>query len=549
MKTALSLATRTFLFSFLSMCLVLVMVFFTINAVIKEKIKEGLKETLHRAEKVQDKAEAEYYRRNNQLIAILSENAGLKAGIGLLQEGPADQVARLQIRKTIEAQLHELGNPLDYDLLMITDPDGQVVAALGGKDAGRVQLDSILVGSSTSSLISLEGTLYQATTVPINLNSENLGSLTVGNKFDMGSLNSFGYTALLKDNKVVLTTAPSRVVGKIEQQLQARCGQQMDGCEISFQGETYLTLLLGRAHLGEKYKLLSLQSIDRAMGEFTHRLERVFMVIGACGVAVSVLLAAIASRSISSPLSDLIARLLESERTGRLRTDYHINSSAKEVNLLAEAFNRAARAVCESQKRLDEAYLQFIETMAQALDARDPYTAGHSTRVSLYSTSIAQAMGLPADQVQIIDIGARLHDIGKIGIPDAVLQKPGRLTDQEFGLIKLHPQIGKKILEKVGRFQDYLPIVELHHEDYNGRGYPLGLKGEEIPLNARIVHVADVYDAITSDRSYRKAMSVERVLELLESGSGTQFDPNVIEVFLSVLHKWEQLGEASFAVV
>ncbi|PYV41997.1 MAG: hypothetical protein DMG06_15410, partial [Acidobacteria bacterium] len=346
-----------------------------------------------------------------------------------------------------------------------------------------------------------------------------------------------------------LTTAPNQARAEIEHQLQARCGQQMDGCEISFLGETYLTLFLGRAHLGEKYRLLSFQSVDGAMREFTRRFERVFLTIGACGVLVSLLLSAIASRSISSPLSDLIARLRESERTGKLRSDYRINSSAKEVNLLAEAFNRAAQAVCESQERLDEAYLQFIETMAQALDARDPYTAGHSTRVSVYSTSIAQAMGLPPEQVRIIDIGARLHDIGKIGIPDAVLQKPGRLTEEEMRLIRLHPQIGKRILEKVGRFRDYLPIVEFHHEDYGGGGYPLGLKGKEIPFNARIVHVADVYDAIRSDRSYRKAMPVERVVELLESGSGKQFDPNVIEVFLFLLHEWEQLGEESLALV
>ncbi|PYV41998.1 MAG: hypothetical protein DMG06_15415, partial [Acidobacteria bacterium] len=116
MRPVLSLAARTFLFSFLSMCLVLIVSFFTINAVIKEKIKEGLKETLNRAEKVLDKTEAEYHRRNSQLIAVLSENAGLKAGIGLLQEGFADQDVRLQICKTIEAQLYDLVNPLDYEL-------------------------------------------------------------------------------------------------------------------------------------------------------------------------------------------------------------------------------------------------------------------------------------------------------------------------------------------------------------------------------------------------------------------------------------------------
>ena len=122
-----------------------------------------------------------------------------------------------------------------------------------------------------------------------------------------------------------------------------------------------------------------------------------------------------------------------------------------------------------------------------------------------------------------------------------MLQKPGRLTNEEYALIKLHPQIGKKILEKVGQFQEYLPIVELHHEDYNGGGYPYGLKGEEVPLRVRIVHVADVYDAITSDRAYRKAMSEERVQELLMDGSGKMFDPVVLDVFLRILSQRKTL--------
>jgi len=186
--------------------------------------------------------------------------------------------------------------------------------------------------------------------------------------------------------------------------------------------------------------------------------------------------------------------------------------------------NRAAGSILESHQNLESAYVEFVETMAQALDARDTYTAGHSHRVSEYSVAIAQAMGLASESVEMIRIGAELHDIGKIGIPDHVLQKPGRLSPQEFDLIKQHPQIGKRILEKVGRFDRYLPIVELHHENHDGTGYPYGLKDDGIPIEARIVHVADVYDAITSDRAYRRAMTRTQVFELLERGTGTQFD-------------------------
>jgi HD-GYP domain-containing protein (c-di-GMP phosphodiesterase class II) len=203
----------------------------------------------------------------------------------------------------------------------------------------------------------------------------------------------------------------------------------------------------------------------------------------------------------------------------------------------AMEFRRSAKILQESKNHLEEAVLQFVETMAQALDARDKYTAGHSDRVSINSTVIAEAMRLAPEEIEIIRIGARLHDIGKIGIPDTVLQKPGKLTEDEYALIRLHPQIGKKILGKVERLQKYLPIVELHHEDYDGGGYPYGLNGQSVPVGVRIVHVVDVFDAITSDRAYRKARSREDMVAIMSSESGKQFDPAVLAAFLDTLNK------------
>lgn len=287
--------------------------------------------------------------------------------------------------------------------------------------------------------------------------------------------------------------------------------------------------------MGESVQLLKFQSVDAAMNEFTGGFKQEMLLIGSGGVLLVMAFSVLGSRSFSKPLTDLISHLNESERTGRLHSNFSVVCSVTEVNRLGEALNRAAEAVQESQLRLENATLEFIETMAQALDERDPYTAGHSNRVAVNSATIATAMGLPERQIEIIRIGAKLHDIGKIGIPDAVLQKPGKLTPEEYALIKLHPQIGKRILEKAQRFQDYLAIVELHHEDWDGGGYPYGLKEERIPLGVRIVHVADVYDAITSDRAYRKAMTEERVMEILAAGSGKMFDPVVLEAFLAVL--------------
>jgi len=234
-------------------------------------------------------------------------------------------------------------------------------------------------------------------------------------------------------------------------------------------------------------------------------------------------------------LVELIDRLRESERSGVLQGDFPETSSTKEVNELARAFNLAAAAVAESQRRLDETYLEITQTMAQTLDARDPYTAGHSSRVSEYAVAIAQAMNLSAAEIEIIRVGANLHDIGKIGIPDAVLQKPGPLSGEEFEIIKRHPVIGKRILEGVAKFRDYLAIVELHHENTDGSGYPWGLRGEQVPLAARIVHVVDAYDAMTSNRPYREATTTAQAQEILRRHAGSQFDASVVEVFLRLV--------------
>lgn len=199
----------------------------------------------------------------------------------------------------------------------------------------------------------------------------------------------------------------------------------------------------------------------------------------------------------------------------------------------------AARAalVRQSNDELDRAHLQFIEALAQMLDARDPYTAGHSYRVGAYAHAIARAMGSSEREAEIIRVAALLHDIGKIGIPDAVLQKPGRLTAEEYGLIKLHPQIGSRILEKLGRFSDLLPVVELHHENFDGSGYPYKLAGDRIPLGARIVHVADAFDSMVTHRHYRNALPLEVAVGELLAHAGSQFDPEVCRVMVRLLEE------------
>jgi HD-GYP domain-containing protein (c-di-GMP phosphodiesterase class II) len=181
--------------------------------------------------------------------------------------------------------------------------------------------------------------------------------------------------------------------------------------------------------------------------------------------------------------------------------------------------------------------LGLAEALAEALDARDRYTAGHSLRVSDSAEALARELQLAPRQIETIRLAAWLHDVGKIGIPDAVLLKPGPLSEEEFGLITLHPQIGRRILERAPGLEPLLEAVELHHENFDGTGYPYGIAGDRIPLDARLIRVADAFDAMTTDRAYRPALTPESAMKVIESGSGREFDPACAAALLRILRR------------
>lgn len=185
----------------------------------------------------------------------------------------------------------------------------------------------------------------------------------------------------------------------------------------------------------------------------------------------------------------------------------------------------------ESRDRLERAYLETIEMLRYTVEAKDSYTRGHSDRVAAYSVLIGQELGLYDKDINILNIGGLFHDIGKIGIPDTILTKTGKLTDTEYNEIKKHPSIGKQIIGNSTIFRDIIPIVYSHHESYDGKGYPQGLKGDQIPFLARVVAVADAFDAMTSRRSYRDELDLEQVRKIIVDNIGIQFDPEARRSF------------------
>ena len=186
-------------------------------------------------------------------------------------------------------------------------------------------------------------------------------------------------------------------------------------------------------------------------------------------------------------------------------------------------------------KNLRSSYMDTVSALANAIEIRDPYTKGHTDRVKYFARAITSRLGWSDEQQYELWMGCTLHDIGKLGVPDSILGKPGPLTDDEFAVMKTHPEIGARLIEGVPCLRPALPYVYSHHERYDGSGYPAGRAGEDIPIEGRILAVVDAFDAITSNRPYRPSQPVEVAVEELRAFSGTQFDPHIVDLFIEVL--------------
>jgi putative nucleotidyltransferase with HDIG domain len=278
--------------------------------------------------------------------------------------------------------------------------------------------------------------------------------------------------------------------------------------------------------LVERDRDLAFASVDRMV--------RDTVVWSAVCLAGALLLGLLFARRLSRP----IAQLAESTRAvtqGEYGTSVEVAGTA-EIADLSENFNRMSESIRDAFEKVQKAarenqelFIAAIRALAAAIDAKDPYTRGHSERVARYASAIAKEMGLPADEVRKTRLSALLHDVGKIGIDDRIIRKPTALTDEEFELMKAHPVKGAAIMEAIPQMADIIPGMKYHHEKWEGGGYPDGLKGEEIPLQARIVAVADAFDAMTTTRPYQKAMEVSYVLERLRDMSQKRFDGAVVE--------------------
>lgn len=255
------------------------------------------------------------------------------------------------------------------------------------------------------------------------------------------------------------------------------------------------------------------------------------------GAALALFLAAIvaflAARALSRPVVELAdkARLIAegnlSQRV-KVRGTRELAELSQTFNHMTESLERSMEKLKLAAKENQELFINSIRTLAAAIDAKDPYTRGHSERVARYAVVLARHYGMTPEEIRKVRIAALLHDVGKIGIDDRILRKPTALTDEEFEVMKTHPTKGALIMGQIPQLRDVVPGIKYHHEKWEGGGYPDGLVREEIPLLARIVTVADTFDAMTTTRPYQKAMALEYVVARIQSFSGTRFDPAVV---------------------
>jgi putative two-component system response regulator len=227
----------------------------------------------------------------------------------------------------------------------------------------------------------------------------------------------------------------------------------------------------------------------------------------------------------------------ETIQAGReLGAEDYLTKPINSKDLLAIVNARLLRAMELQVAQMDLAYLETVNVLANTIEGRDPYTYGHVERVAAYARRMAESLRWPAEHLRTLEFGARLHDIGKIVVPDPVLKKTGPLSDAEWVLMRQHPEAGAKILQQISHLKNTIPYVLYHHERWNGTGYPHGLRGKEIPVEGRLLAVVDVYDALTTPRPYHPARPATEAIQFLETKSGVEFDPDMVTLFFRVMN-------------
>jgi putative nucleotidyltransferase with HDIG domain len=525
--------------TFITVAVILSIVFIVLVVDARDRMREAETDKLEISSRVFTAFEARRDKDQLATTATLAETPTLKAAFDTYNTEArlgSNDARRLEAaHETVTRELEKLAAVTSVSVLAILDTEGRVFASAGTARQQWPMNEKVMLSARESTSFHAVAVLaagaFRASGAPLRLDQRDVGTLVLGTSLD----NAYAkILADLSEAGIVITVNHEVVAGTVPEEvtrdLVANEGEPRETTQLN--GEEYaIRTLLSSGPV----RIYSLTSIDAAARTATREALNALGTVALGGFV----LAAFGSLWLARALTDPIKRVAGDIATMTAARDFgrslEVAGTSRELDALATAFNELMGGLMTAEAETQSAYLGAIRALAAALDARDPYTAGHSERVSALSVLIARQLALSEAEVDIIRLGALLHDIGKIGVADHILRKPGALSADEFEQIRRHPGLGARILRKVPFLEPHLAIVELHHERPDGKGYPFGLLGDNIPLDARIVHVADAFDAMTSARAYRPARAASVALVELQRYSGTQFDPASVDALQDAL--------------
>ncbi len=473
---------------------------------------------------------------------------GQLAQVSLLARLPGI-VAALEGPKRDFSALPELAGPRlagVADLFLLADRSGQVLVARSDTVPGEMlraaagePLAAARESGIASGLWSLGGGLYEVAAAVIEPRSgpAPLGIVALGRRVEEASAARLAtltqsHVVLVAGGEAIDSSLPAGAALEVAAAFPRLSSGRLKKVRLAEEPFLAHAKAIPAVYGGTVHVVLlrSLAASERLTREIRGDLEG----IGASAVALVLLAGWLGARHLTEPLRRLGEAMVSMTRSGELRADFPPIGGGPEVELFEGSFRHLIASLERSRRERESSYVEAVRAVVAALDARDRQTTGHSFRVARYAVSLGRRLGLSHDELRVLEWGALLHDIGKIAVPDAVLRKRGPLTEGEWQIMRQHPDWGAWILADVGFLRPAVEVVRNHQECWDGSGYPRGLAGEEVPLGARIFAVVDTYDAITSDRPYRRARGHRAAVVELRRVAGVQLDPRVVEVFAAI---------------
>jgi putative nucleotidyltransferase with HDIG domain len=519
---------RVLVASFATVVLVLGAVIALLGYQARQAIGERVREELEAGQRLVAMAQGEQQRNATVQATVLTQTDAL--AVAFEQSRGGRRLAGDDERMTaLEWELRSVEALLDADVVGVTDEHGTVVSATGRSAAAWRGQPLPIDGDEPATFetfVTAHDQPFTLVAAPIRVRGARIGHLVVGTAIDAGYMRRLAHLAHSGVAFVVGGRLQASEATPQNAAFAAAVGRGLqDAGSLTVDGEAFAYRRIRQVGPASFY---AIDSVTAKVGGLTAAALPKLAMIVLGSLALCLLASFRLARSVSAPIDRLsreMAEMADHSQATRLPPS---RATSRELATLMASFNRLSMSLSSARAETDAAVVGAIRALAAALDARDAYTAGHSERVSAISVAIGRQMHLEDADIEVLRLGALLHDIGKIGISDNILGKAGALTDEEYEIIKSHPVLGAQILRTVAFLEPHLPIVELHHEQPDGLGYPHGLKGEQIPLLARIVHVADAFDAMTTARAYRAGRPAADALAVLWKHAGTQFDLDAV---------------------